>query len=245
MTPSAGVGRLVDSRRAPGVSRSSSSAARTASSAAVAGSPSPPAAASQRSSRSAASGMTSSVPLPLVPVVVSQHGQPDGPGVPDLAQLRHEHEVAERLRHLLAVHAHHAPGASSGARTARRWPPRTGRPRTRGAGRSGRQPPPCRSMVVPSSRSASAEHSMCQPGRPGPHSDSHAGSSGGRRLPQHEVERVVACWDRRGCRPARRPGAASRRDPGGSPARTARSSRRRSTRRPRPGRRGPGRAPCR
>ena len=39
-------------------------------------------------------------------------------------------------------------------------------------------PPPCRSMVVSSSRSASAEHSMCQPGRPGPHSDSHDGSSG-------------------------------------------------------------------
>ncbi len=38
-------------------------------------------------------------------------------------------------------------------------------------------PPPCRSMVVPSSRRASAEHSMCQPGRPGPHSESHAGSS--------------------------------------------------------------------
>ena len=52
-------------------------------------------------------------------------------------------------------------------------------------------PPPCRSIVVPSSRSASAEHSMCQPGRPGPHSDSHDGSSVERRLPQHEVERVA------------------------------------------------------
>ena len=38
-------------------------------------------------------------------------------------------------------------------------------------------PPPCRSMVVPSSRSASAEHSMCQPGRPGPHIVSQLGSS--------------------------------------------------------------------
>jgi hypothetical protein len=38
-------------------------------------------------------------------------------------------------------------------------------------------PPPCRSIVSPSSRWASAEHSMCQPGRPGPHSDSHDGSS--------------------------------------------------------------------
>ena len=38
------------------------------------------------------------------------------------------------------------------------------------------EPPPWRSMVVSSSRRAIAEHSMCQPGRPGPHSDSHAGS---------------------------------------------------------------------
>ena len=38
-------------------------------------------------------------------------------------------------------------------------------------------PPPCRSIVVPSSRSASALHSMCQPGRPGPHIVSHDGSS--------------------------------------------------------------------
>ena len=40
------------------------------------------------------------------------------------------------------------------------------------------RPPPWMSIVSPSSRSASAEHSMCQPGRPGPQRDSHAGSSG-------------------------------------------------------------------
>src|ERR687897_439369 len=34
------------------------------------------------------------VPLPLVAVVVRQHGQADGAGVPRLAELRHEHEVA-------------------------------------------------------------------------------------------------------------------------------------------------------
>ena len=33
-------------------------------------------------------------------------------------------------------------------------------------------------MVSPSSRRASAEHSMCHPGRPGPQRDSHEGSSG-------------------------------------------------------------------
>ena len=38
-------------------------------------------------------------------------------------------------------------------------------------------PPPWRSIVsVSSSRRASAVHSMCQPGRPGPHSESQAGS---------------------------------------------------------------------
>ena len=46
-------------------------------------------------------------------------------------------------------------------------------------------------MVGPSSRMASAEHSMCQPGRPGPHIDSHHGSSRQRRLPEDEVERVA------------------------------------------------------
>ena len=39
-------------------------------------------------------------------------------------------------------------------------------------------PPPWRWIVEPSSRSARALHSMCQPGRPGPHSVSHDGSSG-------------------------------------------------------------------
>ena len=55
-------------------------------------------------------------------------------------------------------------------------------------------PPPCRSIVVPSSRSASALHSMCQPGRPGPTS-CPSRLVGGRRLPQHEVERVTAGAD--------------------------------------------------
>ena len=36
-----------------------------------------------------------------------------------------------------------------------------------------------------------AEHSMCQPGRPGPQGDGHDGSSGSRWLPQHEVERIA------------------------------------------------------
>ena len=51
------------------------------------------------------------------------------------------------------------------------------RSRTRGAGRSGREPPPCRSTVGPNRAIAMAEHSRCQPGRPGPNGDAHDGSS--------------------------------------------------------------------
>ena len=71
-----------------------------------------------------------------------------------------------------------SPCASSAARTARRSPPRTGPARTRGGGRSGRcrrrgGRSSCRARAAPS-----ALHSMCQPGRPGPHIVSHDGSSG-------------------------------------------------------------------
>ncbi len=63
-------------------------------------------------------------------------------------------------------------------------------------------PPPCRSIVVSSSRRASAEHSMCQPGRPGPHSDSHDGSSGATAArARSRADR--ACSGRRRCRRAR------------------------------------------
>jgi len=61
---------------------------------------------------------------------------------------------------------------ASGARTAPRWPPRTGPSQHSCAGRPRSRPPPVTSMVSPSSRSTSAEHSMCQPGRPGPQRDS-------------------------------------------------------------------------
>ena len=80
----------------------------------------------------------------------------------------------------------------------RRWRSRppggrtsTGRARSRGAGRRGR----CRRRgcrrTAPSSSSAIAEHSMCQPGRPRPQGLSQPGRSGVRRLPQHEVHRVA------------------------------------------------------
>ncbi len=46
-------------------------------------------------------------------------------------------------------------------------------------------------MLVPSSRRARAEHSMCQPGRPGPHCRGPRRLVGRRRLPQDEVERVA------------------------------------------------------
>ena len=53
-------------------------------------------------------------------------------------------------------------------------------------------PPPWISKSAPSSFSAIAEHSICQPGRPGPHGRSQAVSSPGfLRLPEREVERVL------------------------------------------------------
>ena len=39
------------------------------------------------------------------------------------------------------------------------------------------EPPPCTSNGTPSTSSAIAEHSMCQPGRPSPQGDSHQVSS--------------------------------------------------------------------
>src|SRR5206468_8690613 len=39
-------------------------------------------------------------------------------------------------------------------------------------------PPPWKSKVSPRYCMAMTEHSMCQPGRPGPHGDGHEGSQG-------------------------------------------------------------------
>ena len=47
------------------------------------------------------------LPLPLRAVVLADEQQADRHGVVLLAQVGHEHEVAEGLRHLLAVHADH------------------------------------------------------------------------------------------------------------------------------------------
>src|SRR5262249_7090389 len=53
------------------------------------------------------------------------------------------------------------------------------------------QPPPWMSNGAPSSRHDIAEHSICQPGRPGADHGGPARLVGLRRLPQHEVERIV------------------------------------------------------
>ena len=90
---------------APGVSRSSSSAARTSSSSAsrrpVAG------VATTRASRSALRGISASSHSHSRAVVVLDDRQPDRPRVPLRAQLVDEHQVAEALRHLVAVHEDH------------------------------------------------------------------------------------------------------------------------------------------
>ena len=58
-------------------------------------------------------------------------------------------------------------------------------------GKTRSRPPPWRSMVSPSSRRASAEHSMCQPGPARAPAGLPGRLVGQRRLPQHEVERVA------------------------------------------------------
>ena len=53
-------------------------------------------------------------------------------------------------------------------------------------------PPPWTSKSTPRYCSAMAEHSMCQPGRPGPHGESQLVSSPSLvDLPEREVERVL------------------------------------------------------
>ena len=58
-------------------------------------------------------------------------------------------------------------------------------------GNSRSAPPPWMSSSTPSSSSAIAEHSMCQPGRPGPHGDGHGVLALLLPLPEREVERVL------------------------------------------------------
>ncbi len=48
-------------------------------------------------------------------------------------------------------------------------------------GKTRSMPPPCTEKHWPRAPSAIAEHSMCQPGRPGPQGDSHQVSSSGLR----------------------------------------------------------------
>ena len=57
-------------------------------------------------------------------------------------------------------------------------------------GKTRSRPPPWTSTVSPSSRRASAEHSMCQPGSARSPARLPRRLVGQRRLPQHEVERV-------------------------------------------------------
>src|SRR5205085_54734 len=63
-------------------------------------------------------GQEDVVPLPCCPVVVGEDGQAHGHRVPLLDQVADEHQVAQRLGHLLPAEAHHAlmhPVAHEGA----------------------------------------------------------------------------------------------------------------------------------
>ena len=126
-------------------------------------------------------------PLPVGPVVVAHQRQPDRHRVHvAVAQRRDEDQVAPRLRHLLAVVADHAavavdlrerrPGTATCA-----WPAHIS-----WCGKTRSLPPPWTSKAPPRCSCAIAVHSMCQPGRPGPHGLGHEGSPS--RSPRHTTQ---------------------------------------------------------
>jgi hypothetical protein len=125
-------------------------------------------------------------------VVRTHDEEAHGLGVVLLQHVADGEEVAQALGHLLVVdvdkavvHPHVAPAAC-------RWRLRSGRSRFRGAGTAGRRRRRGCQRFRPAG-AAMAEHSMCQPGRPGPRrcptGRRRLGGLGG--LPQHEVQRVV------------------------------------------------------
>ena len=237
-----GRGRVDRRDGAPGVSRSSSSASRTSSS----GRRRRPAASDHATSRAVGARHQLVVPLPRVAVVVLDDRQADRPRVPRPCAGRRRTRGCRATSTSSRRPCGPSPRASSGARTARRWPPRTG-PRSHSwCGKIRSVPPPCRSMVVPSSRSASAEHSMCQPGPARAPQRLPRRLVVGRRLPQHEVERValVRVVDVAAAL-ARRSRASRPRVVADTAPNVGERATRRSTPRRRPGRRSRGRAPCR
>ena len=108
---------------------------------------------------------------------MGQHAQADDPGVPgpcsrSLTKTRLPSDLdifspsMRTIAWCIQCRTNGSPVAASDWAASHSW-----------CGKMRSEPPPWRSMVVPSSRRARAEHSMCQPGRPGPHSESQAGSS--------------------------------------------------------------------
>ena len=131
------------------------------------------------------------------------------------------------------------PRASSGARTG--GPPPSAWARSFSwCGNTRSLPPPWRSNPSPRMSSDIAEHSMCQPGRPLPHGESHAGSPG---LAAFQSAKSIGLRLARRPRPARPPTRAARRACGAAARRSRGTTRRRSTRPgPRPRTRGRGRS---
>ena len=100
-------------------------------------------------------------------------------------------EVAQELRHLLAVDVTKPLCSQKRAMSGAVGAARSARSRSRGAGRSRSMPPPWMSKVSPRCFAAIAEHSMCQPGPAAAPGHVPARLVPGRRLPQHEIHRVA------------------------------------------------------
>ena len=140
-------------------------------------------------------------PFTIGPVVPVEQGQPDRHRV-DVGrpQLRHQHQVAARLAHLLAVQPDH-PGVDV-------VPVANGCLAGQGLGVRGRvfvvrkdQVRPAALHVEASCRArccrAMTLHSMCQPGRPGPERGVPVRLARPPAEPEQRVERVGVC--RPGC----------------------------------------------
>ena len=129
-------------------------------------------------------------PVPVLAVVVAEEGEPDGGRVPLLAQVAHEDEVAERLRHLRAVQPDQADVEPEPHEGLARH--RLGLGRLALVVREHEVPPPAVDVDRLAQLAQHEGRALDVPPRPArPPARLPRRLVGERRLPQHEVERVA------------------------------------------------------